>query len=208
MINILYSLLVAGSRDIPETSPMYRKHSKLDYVHPGILSSSDPHRKSIYANYIIGLAKLSSLYGDIIKIDKSNTYNVSPITARPYINTTNCIILKQSNICPVIECSFDPTESGVIGILDGDNFIAEYIDDTTFKIYDMTVKVIDTNNHGSISMYVPGIGISAPTRSSVSKYLSDIPRESLDTVDLNTPWDCAGVLCLSALKRYTRNVII
>lgn len=208
MINILYSLLVAGSKDIPESFHMYRKHSKVDYIHPGILNSTDPYRKSIYANYIIGLTKLSSLYDEIIKIDKANTYSIDPIKVNPYARTENCIIIRHSGICPVVECSFEPTESGILGMRDGNNLIAEYIDDNTFQVSDMIIRVLDTTKQGSFSIYNPSIGITVPNKSAVSKYISDIPRELLDKVDLDKPWDCAGVLSMSALMRYTKDVVI
>lgn len=208
MINILYSILVAGSRDIPESFHMYRRHSKISYIHPGILDSDDPFRKSIYANYVISLSKLSVLYDKIIEIDKSNTYRIDAPIHKPYMHMDNCIVLRQSNVLPVVSCTFDATSSGVIGVYNGIDFIAEYTGDQSFQLHDMTIKVMDTTKPGSLDMYMPSIGLVVPDRLSASKYISDLPDNLINDVDLSTPVDCAGTICLSALKRFTKDVII
>ena len=89
MVNKLYSLLVSGCDYIPNTCSTWRKYTQLPHKASDILPASrNALQMSIYACYIIKLAKTSRLYSYILDKDPINTYEADPVDVRLMPDTT------------------------------------------------------------------------------------------------------------------------
>ena len=208
MINILYSVLVAGSDKVPEDWPMYRRYDDILFDPLCVPTTSDPYRRSIYANYLIELAKLSVVYPNILRIDKSNTYKSTPRHINPYSRTSNCRVIRPSSVFPVINAELSVHGSGAVGSVNSEDTVLEFDSSGYLTIKDMVIQPDTNADHCSVDICNPSAVMIIPDKSRVSKLLMDVDKDIRDSVDLDTVYDRAGIICLANLNRYTKNVVL
>lgn len=176
-------------------------------VGPYVLQSEDPYRKSVWANYILELAKNSELYSYIADIDKSNTYDI-PISPLPYeFDTVNCSVLIPSMTFPVIEATYSIVDDHVSAVVNGDDCICDIkdaVDGKVINILDVTVKLDITKPSGSVKIYSGSIYIDRPSAGDINQVIDYVPSDILNKADMEDPADSSSIYCIGLLKRHVR----
>lgn len=207
MINKLYSLLVSGADAIPQDWAYYRKYYEVECDASGMLKDNDPYLRSMWANYIIELARLSPLYAEVNKLDRRNTYNKTPRGAKYVCHSNGCIIIDHSPTYPVLKDKFTVNSDGndlyaspeghpdkLIMLVDGKinyNGNIIHIGHPEKLPYSCSVEIV----HKSVILPIP-------TNSQVNSLLSYIPKDIQAEMDMDSTYDRAAAFCIALLNKY------
>lgn len=202
MINKLYSILVSGCNVIPNNFSLYRKYNDIRVDIPEIPKYKDPYRRSLWANYMIGISRTSDLYECIQELDPTNSYDVC--TERlPYIcDTKNADILVRSDLYPVLKLSGDVQDSVVTYTYNGVGpIMSDITTNRTIDILGYKISLPKDDGQFNINISNPAVSVDIPTVDAINKnihYVSDLAKN----IDINDAWDRAAIFCVYALRRY------
>lgn len=202
MINILYSLLVSGVDTIPESYPAYRRYFKVGFKMPGIADYTDPYRRSLWANYIIELAKLSPLYSAILERDPSNTYHISPAHPDSEAKASNGHILRISPTHPVAVGTVKIVDDVAICSVNNNDMYLPVTPDDTVDVLGNTIHITDKSRTCSYSIQHTGISFYIPTAQDIRAGSKSLSEGLKCNVDWNSPYDRACALGVLALDKF------
>ena len=198
MINKLFSLLMSGTNSLDMSWYAYRRYTPMLSHSDRIPTYTDPYKRSVWANYIIELAKCSPMYREILKYDPTNTYADTKEAPDPHVSTSNCSITAMNMISPIV--SIDVTvEDGMAYINNGGNVSVAPISDNKFNTVGITVTVPTGTTQCSVNIVNPTIGAVLPDDRIVKSLLVTIPDSIRKYIDIEKPHDKALVYCLGIL---------
>lgn len=215
MINTLYSLLVSGAGDIPDTFEHYRRHTPIAAPVYGIPVHGDPHSQALWANYIIAMAKISPLYPELQALDPINTYDDITESAGRVTITDGCFVVAIYNACPVVTGSYsvsyteDLDSKKQVLVTSGDgsvSVLAVPADDTgTNYLADLPeycIKFPYGSTKISVDIYNPAVPLQCISKADISRMYKYIPTEVYQSMDIDSVYDRACVFSIALLSSY------
>lgn len=208
VINKAYSLLVSGSRPIPEKFCKYRTYGKLD-TSSDLLEeisehNTDPYLRAYLADYIIELSKRSSLYRYLNDLDRYNTYDTKTNEIVPGVTgIPSKFIPELSNTYPelcvaVVNIGEDSITYMCNGVFFTKPCTSIGGDNISFPVHD--IQVILTKNSYDVSFVVESrVYGKLPKKSSVRKHSSCLESVVRDSIDYEYPPDIAAAVCMELI---------
>ena len=199
MINKLYSILVSGSDPVPESWFAYRRYTRISNRYHGIPSYTDPYKRSVWANYIIEMAKLCPLYDRVLIQDPANTYKNRAVTPKPTVTAKNCSIL--DIVWDIPKVSIVATVEGglVSGTYNNLPFAVELTDGKA-HIHCISLRIPEDVYTIEVDILNPCIGLSPLDPKLVKDLCSGLDEDIISRIDFTRPQDVACALCLYLLS--------
>lgn len=202
MVNKLYSILVTGCSNIPESFAMYRKNSSLQRIVEGVPDYTDPYRRSLWANYMIELSKSSVIYSKISELDPINTYRTKPAPLKFEVSATGFSVGKLSMYYPILHIDGHVEDNTFIYSCNnaGSNFVT--IPDTRI-IETLGFELLLSKDAKVVNGYIenPAVTIQAPEKDIIHK-AHNVLKDVYQHLDTENPCDTAAAFCLYALRSY------
>lgn len=214
MINTLYSLLVSGAGDIPDTFEHYRRYTPIVDPVYGIPVHGNPHSQALWANYIIALSRLSPLYPSLRALDPINTYDECPRAQGRAKISDGCSIISVSSTNPVLKDVYSvsyTTDQDSTHVLvtssDGMSTISAVpaSDSNDMYIVDIQGYKIKFNSSVaeiSVDIYNQSVPLYGISKSDIARMYKYIPAEVYQSMDMDSVYDRACAFSIAILLSY------
>ena len=169
--------------------------------YPGLPTYQDPFKRSMWANYVIELAKLCPAYSHILELDPINTYKDARQSTGVSISTSGCSVVSINDDCPLISVVATISGQSATGEYNGVAFIAD-IKDGVMNINGLELRVHPDTDQCSVYIVNPYLVDGLPSKRIVRSMMGIIPNDISTLLDLDRPQDLACAFCLGLLYKY------